>query len=61
MENDNSVFPKGEKAPPDFFTGTAFVNMLIADTEECYNCKIYDVIFEAGARNNWHKQFYSIL
>jgi quercetin dioxygenase-like cupin family protein len=55
MKDENNIFPKGEKASPDFFTGTAFVNMLIADTEQCYNCQVYDVVFEAGARNNWHK------
>jgi hypothetical protein len=33
MENAKIIFPKGEKASPNVFTGTAFVNMLIADTE----------------------------
>jgi quercetin dioxygenase-like cupin family protein len=55
MKDENNIFPNGEKASPDFFTGTAFVNILIADTEQRYNCQVYDVIFEAGARNNWHK------
>jgi quercetin dioxygenase-like cupin family protein len=55
MENKNTVFPKGTKASPDFFTGTAYVNMLVTDTDQQYNCQVYDVVFEAGARNNWHK------
>jgi quercetin dioxygenase-like cupin family protein len=54
MENNNTIFPKGGKAEA-FFTGTAFVNMLIPDKESVFNCQVYDVIFEAGARNNWHK------
>jgi hypothetical protein len=31
---ENMIFPKGNPASPDFFTGTAFVNALIADTEK---------------------------
>jgi hypothetical protein len=54
MENAKIIFPKGKKAAA-IFTGTAFVNMLIADTDKEYNCQVYDVVFEAGARNNWHK------
>jgi quercetin dioxygenase-like cupin family protein len=54
MENTNKIFPKGEKAGAAVFTGTAYVNTLIADTDNVYNCTVYDVKFEAGARNNWH-------
>jgi quercetin dioxygenase-like cupin family protein len=52
---ENVIFSKGSKASPDFFTGTAYVNMLVADIDKQYNCQVYDVVFEAGARNNWHK------
>jgi quercetin dioxygenase-like cupin family protein len=52
---ENNIFSQGKPALPDFFTGTAFVNALIADTEKQYNCTVYDVRFEAEARNNWHK------
>jgi len=55
MENANIIFPKGERASTDFFIGTAFVNMLISDVDRIYNCQVYDVVFEAGTRNNWHK------
>ena len=48
------IFPKGGKASETVFTGTAYINMLIPDTDSIYNCQVYDVIFEAGARNNWH-------
>ncbi|MDR3265560.1 MAG: cupin domain-containing protein [Synergistaceae bacterium] len=50
----SSIFPKGEKASSELFTGTAFVNMLIADQNALYNTTVYDVLFEASARNNWH-------
>jgi quercetin dioxygenase-like cupin family protein len=52
---ENMVFPKGEKAAATVFTGTAYVNMILPDKDNVYNCQIYDVIFEAGARNHWHK------
>ena len=51
----SNIFSQGKSASADFFIGTAFVNALIADTEKQYNCTIYDVVFDAGARNNWHK------
>jgi quercetin dioxygenase-like cupin family protein len=53
--NENDIFPKGEKAASEFFTGTAYVNMLIADKDKAYNTTVYDVVFEAGCRNNWHQ------
>jgi quercetin dioxygenase-like cupin family protein len=55
MDNTNNIFPKGEKAVGAVFTGTAYVNMLIPDKDNVYNCQVYDVVFEAGARNHWHK------
>jgi len=48
------IFSKGAKAPETIFTGTAYLNMLVPDTEKVYDCQVYDVVFEAGARNNWH-------
>ncbi|WP_241558626.1 (R)-mandelonitrile lyase [Paracnuella aquatica] len=53
-ENDKSIFPKGEKASADYFTGTAWVKNLVPD-DTTYNTIISDVVFEPGARNNWHK------
>jgi hypothetical protein len=32
-ENKNAIFPKGEKTPADYFTGTAWLNMLVAKDE----------------------------
>lgn len=49
----NQIFPKGMKMDTHF-TGTAFVNFLIPDRDGKYNCQVYDVLFEAGCRNDWH-------
>ena len=49
-----SIFEKGGKAPSEIFTGTAYVNMLVTDKKGTYDTTVYDVIFESGARNNWH-------
>lgn len=52
-ENKN-IFPKGEKAPSEYFSGgTAWVQILKPNADEL-NCQIGNVIFEAGCRNNWH-------
>jgi len=52
-EEQNSIFPKGERAPADYFTGVVWVKMLVAN-DPTLNCQIVDVVFEQGARNNWH-------
>jgi quercetin dioxygenase-like cupin family protein len=52
-ENPNTIFPKGERASADYFTGTVwFKNLVPAD--EILNTQIANVVFEPGARNNWH-------
>jgi quercetin dioxygenase-like cupin family protein len=53
LENQNALFPKGERAPADYFTGTAWVRILV--NEPVFNCQIANVNFEAGARNFWHR------
>ena len=50
---DTMNFTKGEKAPTDYFTGTAWVKMLVA-SDNTFNTSIGNVTFEPGARNNWH-------
>ncbi|MGA1867713.1 MAG: cupin domain-containing protein [bacterium] len=50
----NSIFPKGEKGPEEYFTGTTWVNMLVTDKNNVYNTQAYDVRFEPGARTKWH-------
>jgi quercetin dioxygenase-like cupin family protein len=55
METFNTnIFPKGEKAPSEYFSGgTAWVQ-IIKPNEDQLNCQIGNVTFEAGCRNNWH-------
>lgn len=50
---ENSIFPKGEHASPDYFTGTTWLNMLVP-ADEIFQTSIASVKFEAGSRNNWH-------
>ena len=50
---DTMIFPKGDKAPADYFTGTAWVKMLVPN-DPALHCQIGNVVFEPGARNNWH-------
>jgi quercetin dioxygenase-like cupin family protein len=52
-KNQNSIFPKGEKAPAEYFTGTAWIKSLVGDDRN-FNVVIGNVTFERGARNNWH-------
>ena len=51
--NQNVIFPKGEKAPPDYFTGTAWVHMLVP-SNPAFSVAVANVVFEPGCRNNWH-------
>jgi 4-carboxymuconolactone decarboxylase len=53
MDSQNHIFPKGEKAPVDYFTGTAWVNILVPK-DEAGMYSIGNVVFEPGCRNNWH-------
>ena len=52
-ETQNAIFPKGEQAPADYFTGTAWVNMLVTQNP-AFNTTVANVVFEPGCRNNWH-------
>lgn len=47
------MFEKGDKAPAEYFTGTAWVKLLVP-TNSTFNTQIGNVMFEPGARNNWH-------
>src|SRR5438477_13048160 len=44
---------KGEKAPAEYFTGTVWINLLVPN-DSALNCQAGNVVFEPGARNNWH-------
>ena len=50
----NEIFPKGEKAPQENFTGTAWIKILVPK-DETGTYSIGNVVFEPGCRNNWHK------
>jgi quercetin dioxygenase-like cupin family protein len=52
-ENQSTIFPKGDKASSDYFTGTAWVKTLVAN-DDILTTVISNVVFEPGARNNWH-------
>ncbi len=54
LANQNSIFPRGEKTSPEYFTGTAWLNMLVPQ-DETRSYAIGNVVFEPGCRNNWHK------
>ncbi len=47
------IFPKGIQAPAAYFTGTAWINMIVPK-DETSHYSIADVVFEPGCRNNWH-------
>jgi len=51
--NQNPIFPKGDKASPDYFTGDTWVKMLVL-ADDTFNTSIGNVTFEPGSRNNWH-------
>jgi quercetin dioxygenase-like cupin family protein len=55
MNNSNNelVFPKGEKITNDNFTGTAYLQMLIA-ADSLNPAAVGNVTFEPGARSKWH-------
>src|SRR5829696_5822121 len=52
-KNEGSIFPKGERAPADYFTGTVYLHMLAQKTESNHY-SLSSVTFEPGARSNWH-------
>lgn len=52
-KNEEAIFPKGNKAPAENFTGTVFLQML-APKSETNNFSIGSVTFEPNARSYWH-------
>jgi quercetin dioxygenase-like cupin family protein len=51
--NNGSIFPIGERAPADYFTGTVYLQMLAQKTGG-NEYSLASVTFEPGARSNWH-------
>ena len=51
--NQNTIFPKGDTAPADYFTGNAWIKPLVPN-DATFNVQVGNVVFQPGARNNWH-------
>ena len=51
--NTETIFPKGEPLPKDWFTGNAYLTPLVAKDKN-NEFSAGSVTFEAGARTNWH-------
>lgn len=51
--NQNTLFPKGRKAPAGNFTGVVWVHSLV-ENDSVYTLAGGSVTFEPGARTNWH-------
>lgn len=49
----SQIFPKGEIINNDYFSGEAWLQMLVTDKEN-FDATIGSVVFEPGVRNNWH-------
>ena len=53
LNNDDTIFAQGNPTPAAYFTGKAWLNVLVpADETGTYT--IGNVVFEPGCRNNWH-------
>ncbi|MGM5629923.1 cupin domain-containing protein [Apibacter raozihei] len=52
-ETKNQIFPKGEIINNDYFSGEAWLQMLMKDKDN-FDLTIGNVVFEPGVRNNWH-------
>jgi 4-carboxymuconolactone decarboxylase len=50
----HTIFPRGDKASSEYFTGIAWVNILVPQGETA-SYAIGNVLFEPRCRNNWHK------
>jgi quercetin dioxygenase-like cupin family protein len=52
--SQQAIFPKGKQGPAENFTGKAF-NYGLLENDTTYNTVVGNVLFEPGARSNWHK------
>ena len=53
MESVNNIFAKGDKLPPEYFTGDAFLKVLV-NRDKNNEFVVGNITFEPGARTNWH-------
>jgi 4-carboxymuconolactone decarboxylase len=54
MENTKGIFPKGNRGPSAWFTGSVYVQPLVNPQEMENLYSVGNVTFEAGARTHWH-------
>ena len=54
MNNNKTIFPKGEQASKDYFSNTVWVQMLHTDEDGIHDSQVYNVTFEPAARTHWH-------
>lgn len=52
-QNPKTIFPIGEQASGEYFTGDVKASYLLTD-DSLFQCSIFNVTFEKGARTNWH-------
>jgi quercetin dioxygenase-like cupin family protein len=53
IPDSTSIFPKGEKLPNEYFTGNAFLHLVLAKDKN-NEFALGSVTFEPGARTHWH-------
>ena len=53
MPDSASIFPKGDKLPNEYFTGNAFLHLLLAKDKN-NEFALGSVTFEPAARTHWH-------
>lgn len=53
IEITNEIFPKGDLITNNNFSGKAWLNMLVTN-KETFDLTAGKVLFESGARTNWH-------
>jgi quercetin dioxygenase-like cupin family protein len=51
--SENNIFPNGEPGSKDYFTGSTMVTLLLSKDKN-NGFSIGNVVFEPGARTNWH-------
>ncbi|RZJ66964.1 MAG: cupin domain-containing protein [Flavobacterium sp.] len=51
--NTTSLFEKGDKTPSEYFTGNAYLTMLLK-RDKNNDFSMGSVTFDPGARTNWH-------
>lgn len=52
MEQHNELFPQGDPAPAEYFTGKVWIKQLSNDP--AFHVVVTNVTFERGARTHWH-------